>query len=385
MTEAQVKEQLAKHFGKMQDPRVMGRCEHKLLSIIVVAIFGVVAMCDDWEEIEAYGKANEEWLKTFLDFPHGIPSHDTMRRVLKLLNAEEFQRCFVGWVQSVIPVAEGQVIGVDGKQLRGSRDNKVSNSALHVVSAWASANETVLGQIKVNEKSNEITAIPILMRMINIKGTTVMADALNCQTDIAQSIIEGEADYILALKGNQPDLHQAVTQLFEEAHANGFRDIKGHDQYESLTRDHGRIERRHCTIITDPEFLQYVDPTRRWPALKTLIRVQSERTVAGKTSLEYRYYISSRSAKASVFNTSIRVYWSVENCLHWTLDTAFNEDRQRHRLGYSAINFALLRHMALSLLKQDRSTNDSIKVKRRRAAWRKDYLLSLFDPARPLG
>jgi len=341
MTEAEVKEQIATHFGNMQDPRTLGRCEHKLISIIVLAIFGVIAMCDDWEDIEAYGKANQDWLKTFLELRNGIPSHDTLRRVFSLLDAQEFQRCFVGWVQSVFPMVKDQVIGVDGKQLRGSGDSRVSHSALHVVSAWASANEVVLGQIKVSEKSNEITAIPLLMRALNVAGATVMADALNCQTDIAQSIVDGEAAYILAVKDNQPSLHQAVSQVFADAQANGFDDIRGHDQHASLTRDHGRVERRRCTIVTDPEFIHYIDPTQRWPALKTIIQVESERTVNGHTSLERRCYISSRLAKASVFNTAIRVYWSVENGLHWTLDTAFNEDHQRHRRGHSAINFAV--------------------------------------------
>ena len=382
MTEAKVIEQLTTHFGSLRDPRVYGGCEHRLINIVVIAILGVIAMCDDWEDIEAYGKANIKWLGPMLELPNGIPSHDTFRRIFKMLDAQEFQRCFVSWVQSVIPIADNQVIGIDGKQMRGSREGRVSNSALHVVSAWASANEVVLGQMKVAEKSNEITAIPELLQKLSVKGCTVMADALNCQTEIARSIVESEANYILAVKENQPSLHEAVTQLFEEAQANDFCDVHGHDQHESLTKDHGRIERRRCTTIFDPEFLDYVDPKQRWHARRTLILVESERTVNGHTSHERRFYISSRSAKASVFNASIRVYWSVENSLHWTLDTAFNEDRQRHRRGHSAINFAVLRHIALSLLKQDRSTKDSIKVKRRKAAWDKNYLLSLFDPPR---
>jgi len=374
--------QLRQHFGGLEDPRVPGRCEHKMMSILVIAVLAVIAMSDDWEEIEAYGKTNEAWLKTFLDLPNGIPSHDTFRRVFLLLDAGEFQRCFVNWVQSVIPLTPNQVIGVDGKQLRGTRN--LNNSALHVVSAWASANEMVLGQIKVSEKSNEITAIPMLLQALNVQGCIVMADALNCQTEIARSIVERRADYILAIKDNQPSLYVAVTQLFDEALANDFRDVRGHDQHQSLNRDHGRIERRRCTTIADPEFLDYVDPKHRWFQRQTLILIESERTANGHTSFEKRYYISSRRASAAVFNASVRVYWSVENNLHWTLDTAFNEDHQRQRSGHSAINFAVLRHMALSLLKQDRSSNHSIKVKRRIAAWNHHYLLSLFNPPRLL-
>jgi predicted transposase YbfD/YdcC len=301
--------------------------------------------------------------------------------VFSLLDAQEFQKCFVSWVQSVLPIAKGQVIGVDGKQLRGSREGKVSHSALHVVSAWASANEVVLGQMQVPEKTNEITAIPELLATLNVTGCTVMADALNCQTAIAQSIVDSRADYILAVKDNQPALHEAISQVFAEAQANDFRDVRGHDVHESLSQDHGRVERRRCTIIHDPEYLAYVDPIHRWPMRRTLILVESQRTQGDHTSHERRFYLSSRSAKASVFNTSIRAYWSVENSLHWTLDTAFNEDRQRHRRGHSPINFTVLRHIALSLLKQDRSTSDSIKVKRRKAAWNPAYLVSLFDLA----
>jgi predicted transposase YbfD/YdcC len=384
MTGHEVVDQLQAHFGTMRDPRALGRCGHKLINIIVIAVLAVIAMADDWEDIEAYGKANESWLKSFLRLPNGIPSHDTFRRVFLMLDGQEFQRCFVDWVQSVIPLTPGQVISLDGKQLRGSRERAVQHSALHVVSAWASANETVLGQLKVNEKSNEITAIPVLLHAINVKGCTVMADALNCQTNIAQAIVAQEADYILAVKENQPSLHAAVTQVFEDAQANGFADVRSHDQHDSLARDHGRVERRRCTTIADPDFVRYVDPTGRWPACRTLILIESQRIEKGQLpSHERRFYISSRLAKASVFNMSIRVYWSIENCLHWTLDTTFNEDRQRHRRGHSAINFATLRHIALSLLKQDRASKDSIKVKRRSAAWNKDYLLSLFQPSPP--
>jgi predicted transposase YbfD/YdcC len=364
---------IGEHFADIVDPRVNRTKRHLLLDIIVIAICGVICGADGWVAVETFGKAKEAWLRTFLELPHGIPSHDTFGRVFARLDPEAFQRSFINWVQALSELTEGQVIAVDGKTLRRSHDAVLGKAAIHMVSAWATANHLVLGQLKVADKSNEITAVPALLQLLELNGCIVTLDALGCQTQIAQTIIDRGADYVLRLKGNQGTLYAEVQELFAYADSCDFRDI-AHDFQKTINGGHGRIEIRKHWMISEPEFLAYLDPEGHWKDLSSIGRVEAERRNGEQVERETRYYIASLAGDAEEFGSAVRAHWGIENQVHWILDIAFREDESRIRTGHGAQNFAVLRHIALNLLKQEQTAKCGTQTKRLKAGWDTEYL-----------
>lgn len=365
---------IVEHFESVEDPRIDRSKEHLLIDILTIAILAVICGADGWVGIETYGRAKYNWLKTFLALPNGIPSHDTFARVFARLKPEQLQASFLSWVRSVSRVSKGELIALDGKTVRRSYDKGKDKGAIHMVSAWASQNRLVLGQRKVEEKSNEITAIPELLNVLDINGCIVSIDAMGTQTAIAQQIVAQGGDYVLALKGNQGNLFEDVQQLFDWAKARAFKDIE-HDFYETLDTSHGRIEKRRCWTLGEVEELVDRD---KWADLNCIAMVEACRTSGDKTTREVRYYISSLAPQAKSLAEAIRTHWSIENPLHWVLDVAFREDECRIRNGHAPENFTLLRHLALSALNQETTAKVGIKNKRLRAGWDDDYLLKVL-------
>ena len=369
---------MAEHFSKLEDPRMDRTKRHKLLDIVATAICGVICGADNWVDIEMFGRAREEWLKGFLELPNGIPSHDTFGEVFSRLDAQQFQSCFLEWVRAVSGLTQGQVVAIDGKTLRRSHDETLGKRAIHMVSAWASANRLVLGQTKVADKSNEITAIPELLRVLELSGCIVTIDAMGCQKEIAQTIIDRDADYVLALKENQGRLHEDVRDLFEGAQEMGFAGI-AYDFHETISKGHGRIETRRCWTTSDPHGLEYIRDRRAWKKLNNLVMVTSERSIGEETTTDTRFYISSLKSDARALLQATRGHWGIENSVHWVLDIAFREDESRIRKGNGPQNFAVLRHIALNLLKQETTAKVGIKAKRLNAGWNPDYLIKVLS------
>jgi predicted transposase YbfD/YdcC len=369
-------ESIAEAFGEMSDPRVEGRCEHKLMDILIIAICGVITGAESWVEIETFGKLKEGKLRTFLDLAEGIPSHDTFGRVFGALDGEEFQKGFARWVEGVFQVSEGQVIAIDGKTVRRSHNKAIGKDAIHMVSAWASANGIALGQRKVDDKSNEITAIPELLRLLDVAGCIVTIDAMGCQKEIAQTIRDENADYVLRVKDNQAHLHQDIQDWFEYADRVQFANINS-TYHETVNKGHGRIEIRRCWAIADPVAFEYIRHYEGWTGLQTIIRIQRERQLGRKVEVETAFYISSLSNQAQPILAAIRAHWSIENSFHWVLDVTFAEDASRIRTGESPQNMAVLRHLALNILKADKSKG-SLRNKRYRAALDDSFLFSLL-------
>jgi predicted transposase YbfD/YdcC len=365
------------YFSDLEDPRVDRTKLHKLVDILVIAICAVIAGADNWEDIEGFGKARQEWLETFLELPSGIPSHDTFNRVFARLDPAQFQRCFINWITAVSQLVGGQVIAIDGKVLRRSQDKGIGKTAIDMVSAWATANHLVLGQMKVDEKSNEITAIPQILEVLEVSGCIVTIDAMGCQTEIAEKIIEQEAHYVLALKENQGNLYADVVQLFDDLEHSGYKAYE-HDYDQTVNKNHGRIETRECWTISDPAILQHLRGFANWKGLMTVSRIRSERQIGAERSCEDRYHIASLSGAARVLH-AVRSHWGIENQLHWILDLAFDEDRCRVRKDHGPENFAILRHIALNLLKQEKTCKRGIKGKRLLAAWKQNYLLKVLE------
>jgi predicted transposase YbfD/YdcC len=365
------------HFSEVIDPRLERTKLHLLIDILTIAVCAAIAGADDWIAVAAFGRAKRKWFKRFLLLPNGIPSHDTFRRVFLLLDPEEFEQAFLNWVQALSHLEELQVVAVDGKTLRRSHDGVLGKDAIHMVSAWATANRLVLGQLKVAEKSNEITAIPELLQRLELTGCIVTIDALGCQTHIADVIIQRGGDYVLAVKGNQDGLFRELQDLFADAEAMPFKKVV-HDQCKYTTKDHGRLEIRRCWTIADPDYLGCIKRLAEWPKLRTLIKVQCERRTSKGTTLETRFFIGSLPNHAKLALQAVRGHWNIENQLHWVLDIAFREDDCRLRKGHGAQNFAMLRHIALNLLSQETSEKMGVKNKRLRAAWDEDYLLKVL-------
>jgi len=362
-------------FSVLEDPRSDLTRRHKLIDIMTIAICGVICGADSWVELEQFGKSKEEWLKGFLELPNGIPSHDTFGRVFALLDAQQFRDCFLAWVQAVSAVTRGQVIAIDGKTLRRSHDKSLGKSAIHMVSAWASENRLVLGQTKVAEKSNEITAIPELLALLDISGCIVTIDAMGCQKEIARLIIEDSGDYVLALKENQGQLYREVKELFEDE---GLVASEG-DFHETVNKGHGRLEHRRCWSIADQEYISYLNLKGEWRGLRSVAKVTGERRIGEKVSIESRYYISSLPGGAEQLLRAVREHWGIENSLHWVLDIAFREDESRVRKGHGPENLATMRHMALNLLRRETSSKGGVKARRLRAGWDETYLLKVLS------
>jgi predicted transposase YbfD/YdcC len=369
--------QITARFATLEDPRKGPALLHPLMDIVAIALCAVLCGADDWEEVALFGEAKYAWLKRFLALPHGIPSHDTFNRVFARLDPQQFESCFAAWVQAVADVIPGQVVAIDGKTLRRSHDQALGKGAIHMVSAWATTNRLVLGQVKVEDKSNEITAIPELLRWLDITGCTVTVDAMGCQKEIAAQIIAQGGDYVLALKGNQGHLEERVQILFAHAQTHDGREME-QGQAAQVDQEHGRQEKRHCQTLATQDWLFYLDPEGAWPQLRTVAKVTAERTLHGNTSVDTRYFISSHPCDAPLLLHSIRSHWGVENGLHWVLDVAFREDDSRLRKGHGAQNFSLLRRLALNLLRRDASVKAGIKAKRRNAGWDEAYLCHII-------
>jgi predicted transposase YbfD/YdcC len=364
------------YFGNLEDPREDNGKRHPLVNILTIALCGAICGADSWVEIELFGESKQHWFASFLDLSHGIPSHDTFGRVFSLLDAEQFRSCFIDWVQAICEVLEGQVVAIDGKTLRRSHNRTIGKAAIHMVSAWATETQVVLGQIKVDDKSNEITAIPALLELLDISGCIVTIDAIGCQKKIAQQIVDQDADYILALKSNQERIFQDAQTLFEDAEAIDFEDC---DHCRTVDKAHDRIDIRECWTTAHPEYLRALYKPEQWAGLQSVIRVYAERRLKEKTETETRYYISSLLGdNAQRLLAAIRSHWHIENRLHWVLDVTFHEDDSRIRKGNAAQNMAVLRHMALNLLKQEQSTKRSIRGKRLKAGWDESYLIKVL-------
>ena len=357
------------------DPRREHQKFHSLYEILVIAICAVLCGAEHWTEMEEYGEAKQEWLATFLELKHGIPSHDTFRRVFILLDAVELKSVFVDWISAAVSLSQGTLVNLDGKALRGSKEPLKGKKALHVVSAWVSEQSVVLGQIKCEEKSNEITAIPELLKILDLEGCVVTIDAMGCQTEIVKEIAEKDADYVISLKGNQGTLHQEVKQYLDWAEHHNFKDI-AYETCRTLEKDHGRIEERRCWVTED---IAWLEQKKEWKNLKSVIMVEAVREVLGKEkTTERRYFISSLGANAEQALRAVRGHWAVENELHWCLDIGFREDECQIREAQSAENFAAIRHIGLNLLKQEKSCRLGIKSKRKKAGWDQSYLLKVL-------
>ena len=367
---------LIEHFSSITDPRIDRTKRHQLIDILVISVCATICGAETWEDFELFGRCKLDWFKSFLRLPNGIPSHDTFRRVFARLDPSQFQQSFLDWVRSVTKFTAGQIVAIDGKKLRRSADKRAGKTAINIVSAWAEHNRLVLGQVRVDDKSNEITAIPELLNMLEIAGCIVTIDAQGCQTEIASKITQKKADYVLAVKWNQPGLFEDISQYFDWALADKFNQTT-YSRDETVDGDHGRIEVRRCYATADISWLRR---KAEWVGVQSVAMVESERTVKGETtSKERRYYISSLKAEAKELNRVIRGHWSIENSLHWVLDIAFREDDSRIRKDNGPENVATLRHIALNLLKQDKSIKVGIKSKRKNAGWSESYLLKVLN------
>lgn len=368
---------LIKHFNTLPDPRVDRTKRYPLIEIIFLIIAATVSGCEGWKQIKDFGDLKLDWLRQYLPYANGIPVDDTLARVMRKLNTKAFQERFIAWMSDVSTVTHGDVVAIDGKTLRRSYDSQDSKAAIHMVSAWSSANGVVLGQEKTAEKSNEITAIPALLEVLELKGCIVTIDAMGCQTSIANIITKKKADYVLALKGNQGNLHSEVKTFFDIALRDGW-DKFNHDYYDEHDAGHGRIEYRQCWVIKPNA--KWFPSISKWPSLQSIAMVMTERDCGDKITREYRYFIASlENPPASRMMDIVRQHWGVENALHWTLDVTFREDESRIRKEASPENYAIMRHIALNLIKSDTSIKASVKRKRVMAALNDDVRAAIIE------
>lgn len=368
---------IIRFFETVEDPRNGQNISHPLVNIITIAILGVLCGADGWVEIEQYGNTKKQWLSTFLNLKKGIPSHDTLGRVFSWINPEQFRTSFAEWTQHICEKTQGQLVSFDGKKLRRSTDSRHDKDGIWMVSAWLEDNRMVLGQYKVDDKSNEMTAIPKLLAQLDISGCVVTIDAIGTQTEIAKAIVKANADYILAVKKNQKTLFEDLSTLFDGFEQDEYQTVE-FDSYKQVNQAHNRTEIRHCWVVNHPDYLNYLRGLGRWTNLKTVVKLMTVRQQGDKTQISNRYFISSKTGSAEEFLQYIRGHWQIENSLHWVLDIAFREDESRIRNHHAPQNMAVLRHLALNLLKQDQSVKVGIAAKRKMAGWNNDYLLKVF-------
>ena len=391
MTSSSLHPSISSVFADIDDPRVIARSSHLLIDVLTIAVCAILCGAEGWADMELFGKSKEDWLRTFLKLPNGIPSHDTFARIFAAIDPDQFRECFIRWTQSLMDIDE-DLIAIDGKTLRGSRDK--GKSAIHIVSAWASANSLVLGQYRVDEKSNEITAIPELLRILHIKGALITIDAMGCQKDIAEQIVDAGADYLLAVKGNQRKLLNVLRAARMQAWQRDQDEDGEHKPHIERESGHGRESVRYCVATSvgeyaktlmkqgDEQALEELAEVRQvWPGLATMISVYSNQDVSRESGsgFEMRHYISNRdSDNAEEMLSNVRRHWEIENKLHWVLDVQFNEDQSRIRSKNSAENMAILRHLTLNILKRDKSVKRGVKAKRKLAGWDHAYLAQLL-------
>jgi len=366
---------LLRAFAELEDPRMDRTKKHSLADILTIAISAVICGADGWVQVEEFGDCKEQWFRTFLDLPNGIPSHDTFGRLFAMLDPQAFETCFMKWVAALATASQGRLVAIDGKAIRRSLDNANNKAAVHMVSAWCAANHMVLGQLAIDAKSNEITAIPKLLKLLDLDGAVVTIDAAGCQKKIARTIVDQGGDYVLQLKGNQGGLYDETVLLFDQCIRDDCQGIAYHTA-ATTNGGHGRIEQRR--IWSTGEVGWFAERSK-WKHLRSLIRVEAQRTINGETSCETRYYISSLPADdpASLL-AYIRGHWSVENNLHWCLDVSFADDDRRIRTGHGAENFSRLSRIALNLLKAQTKHRVGIKTKRLCCGWSHDYLFRVL-------
>lgn len=365
---------LVDYLGDIPDPRIEKKNRHKLVDVLVISICAVICGAEHWTEMEDFGECKVNWFSSFLDLPNGIPSHDTFGRVFSLIDPEQLQQCYMDWIQGFMKGVDVHHICLDGKTVRGSAHTPDNKKPIHMVSAYAHECGLVLTQKKVDDKSNEITALPEVLSRVSLSGATVTIDAMGCQKDIAGQIKKQGGEYVLSLKGNQGKLSGDVERHFACAERDGFVLLE-HDSHETVDGDHGRVETRRYDVIGDAGWL---DPKGQWGGLAAVGRVRSERIVKGEKSVEERFYLMSKRFSAVEFAKACRNHWRIENSLHWVLDVAFREDECKVRAGHAAENFSVLRHMALNLLKQGTRIKRGIKTRRKVAGWDENYLLELL-------
>jgi len=377
------------HFKGITDPRVDRTKDHDLIDILVIALCALLCAAESFNDMEDFGTAKEDWFRTFLKLRNGIPSHDTFNRVFAAIDPKAFLDCFVRWTQSLRQAVAQEIVALDGKALRRALHR--NESPKYVVSAWAESNHLVLGQLKVEEKSNEITAVPELLRVLELAGCIVTVDAMGCQKKIAKEIIEADADYVLALKGNQETVHAEVKSFVDATlEEKQKKRPKGAalpkaaanlQQLETVEKDHGRVETRRYYQSAE---LDWFADRAKWEGLRSVGMVEAVREVNGQTTLERRYYLSSLALDVATFARAVRGHWAVENKLHWVMDVCFREDQSRARTGYAAENLATLRRLGLNLLKPERTKKRGIRGKQLNASWDHAYLLKLLG-AQPEG
>jgi predicted transposase YbfD/YdcC len=363
------------HLSSIVDPRVERTLDHSLLDILMISVCAILCGAEGFADFERFGNAKIEWLSTFLKLPNGIPSHDTFGRVFAAINPRQFSQCFSNWTKELRKSLKGEIVAIDGKTLRRSHSRSKGKAAIHMVSAWAHENQLVLGQRKVDAKSNEITAIPELLRTLDLEGCIVTIDAMGCQKEITKEIRDAKADYVISLKGNQSNLHMEVEALFDIAQSDDNFATMPHDFLETKEKNHGRHETHRYWITNDTAWL---GKHSEWSDLNAIGMVESVRKMEDKITTERRFYICSIEADARKFARAVRSHWSIENSLHWSLDVNFGEDQCRVREGNAAENFAILRHLAINILKADTTLKCGIKAKQKSAGWDHSYLFCLL-------
>jgi predicted transposase YbfD/YdcC len=371
---------IQEHFRELRDPRGGNALRHPLINIVVIAVCAVICGANEWTDVEEFGHTHHEWLGQFLDLAHGTrsASHDTFGRVFARLDPQAFERCLESWVHSVVHSLHGQHVALDGKTLRNSHDSFRGQEAIHTVSAWLVGADLTLGHLKVEADSNEIPTVREVLSWLDLHGCGVTADAMHCQTETARLIVERGGEYVLPVKDNQPTLRQRLEETFAYETLRGFKGVK-HSTFQHKEKGHGRVETRRYTVIHDPSYLQEINADGRWWQLGSVIRVERIREIDAVARQEVHYYISSLATPARALASLIRNHWRIENGLHWRLDVVLHEDLSRVRVDHGPENFALLRRLALNLLKRETTHKHGIQAKRLKAAWDANYLLQVLE------